>query len=125
MSITDKSSLYNKKNGRYVLGGTSEVSSFGLEWWEKAPMRRDSSDLIYFMEKKYEGPKAPRDLAYLFYADQGWWWVICMYNTIIDPLEELIEGKILRIPLKERVEGELFNSSQILGGFASMRTSSV
>lgn len=30
-----KNSVYNVKNGRYTLGGETEVSEFALEWWSK------------------------------------------------------------------------------------------
>lgn len=117
--LTLKNSTYNSKNGRYVLGGTTEVSSFALEWWNKNPMPRDPSDLLYAMETKYEG--RPDLLGYLFYGDPGLWWVIALYNGIIDPTEELITGKLLLIPLRERVEAELFSKTIRTGGVTSER----
>lgn len=115
-----KNSTYNSKNGRYVLGGTAEVSSFALEWWSKTDLARDPSDLVYFMEKKYEG--RPELLGYLFYGDPGLWWVIAQYNTIIDPFNELVEGKMLLIPLKDRVQQAIFNSkAPTIGGVPSTR----
>lgn len=116
---TLKNSTFNTKNGRYTLGGTTEVSSFAIEWWNKNPMPRDPSDIVYSMEAKYEG--RPDLLGYLFYGDPGLWWVIATYNGIIDPTEELVLGKILLIPLKERVQSELFSKTQKTGGIPSAR----
>lgn len=98
---TINNSAYNTKYGRYVLGGTTEVSPHALELWDQSELPRDPSDLIYFVEKKYED--APQLLGYVFYGDTGLWWVICQYNGIIDPIEEIVEGKMLYIPLKDRI----------------------
>ena len=114
-----KNSTYNSKNGRYTLGGSTEVSSFAIEWWNKNPMPRDPTDIVYIMEAKYEG-RADL-LGYLFYGDPLLWWVIGVYNSILDPIEELVQGKILLIPLKERVESQLFSKTKNLGGITSTR----
>ena len=110
-------STYNKKNGRYVLGGTTEVSAWAIEWWEKNDIAPDSSDFIYVMEKKYEG--RPDILGYVFYGDSSLWWIICQYNAILDPMAELIEGKILLIPQAARIT-ESATTIQT-GGVASTR----
>jgi hypothetical protein len=102
-------SAYNTKNGRYTLGGTTEVSSFAIELWDANTLPSDVSDIVYFVEKKYEGK--PQLLGYVFYGDTGLWWIICQYNGIIDPLEEIIEGKLLLIPTIERVKAQLFSNS--------------
>lgn len=113
-----KNSTLNTKNGRYVLGGVTEVSLSTLEWWNKNEMPRDSSDITYVMEKKYEG--RPDLLGYVFYADSALWWIICQYNNILNPLEELVEGKILFIPTMERVRKDLLSKSKP-GGIKSTR----
>lgn len=111
-------STYNSKNGRYVLGGTTEVSAWAIEWWEKNTMTPDDSDFIYVMEKKYEG--RPDILGYVFYGDSLLWWVICQYNSILDPVSELVEGKILLIPQLARITQNATTTST--GGVASTRT---
>lgn len=113
-----KNSLYNLKNGRYALGGKTEVSAFGLEWWNKKQLATDATDLVYVIEKKYENK--PNMLGYLFYGDEGLWWVIAMYNGIMDPLSELTTGKVLLVPMLERVKAEMF-SEVSPGGVASTR----
>ena len=113
-----KNSLYNSKNGRYVLGGISETSSFAIEMWDATTLQPDSSDIIYYVEKKYEG--YPHLLGYIFYGDIGLWWVICQYNGIIDPMEEIIEGKSLLIPTLDRIN-TLFSRSYNISGIPSTR----
>jgi hypothetical protein len=115
-----KNSAYNQKNGRYVLGGSTEVSSFALEMWDAIQIQPDVSDFVYFVEKKYEG--RPEMLGYVFYGDPGLWWVICQYNNILDPMVELIEGKPLLIPTFERVQSQVLANSTKIGGTSSTRT---
>jgi hypothetical protein len=114
-----KNSTYNVKNGRYVLGGTTEVSTFALEWWDRNDLPKDPTDIVYSMERKYEGN--PEILGKVFYGDRRLWWVICQYNGIVDPMDELVEGKILLIPTLDRVKKNLFSSNTKTGGISSTR----
>ena len=109
-------SVYNSKNGRYVRGGITEVSSFALEMWDGNSLPPDPSDVSYYVEKKYEGN--PRLLGYVFYGDVGLWWVICFYNGIIDPMQEIVEGKLLLIPTMDRVN----SLSGTIGGVPTTRS---
>lgn len=119
---TVNNSTYNQINGRYVLGGTTEVSAFAVEMWDANKMTSDPSDIAYFVEKKYEGK--PLLLGYVFYGDIGLWWIICMFNGIIDPMEEIVEGKLLMIPTIERIKAEIFTNN-VTGGIASTRGTDV
>lgn len=112
-----KNSVYNAKNGRYVLGGITEVSSWSLEYWTKNKLISDPTDLVYFVEKVYESQ--PRKLGMLFYGDEELWWMICQYNGILDPIEELVEGRKLIIPILERIKRE--SLVQQRGGVSSLR----
>ena len=112
-----KNSTYNTKNGRYTLGGTTEVSLHGLEWWIRKDLPQDPSDLVYLMEKKYEN--RPDLLGFIFYGDSLLWWIICQYNGILDPHEELVEGRVLLIPTLERIKREISAISP--GGIPSTR----
>ena len=118
---TIKNSTYNVKNGRYVLGGQTEVSASFLEHWDRWEIPLSVDDIIYVMEKKYEG--RPDMLGVLFYGDPGLWWTVCTYNGIINPFEELIEGKVLRVPLKERLMS-VINKKLAIGGVISTRGNS-
>jgi hypothetical protein len=118
-SLNQKNSVYNIKNGRYVIGGTTEVSVGMLEWWSKNKIKHDPSDLVYFFEKKYEG--RPEMLGYVFYGDVGMWWIICQYNNILDPFVELVEGAILIIPTLDRVKHDLISPNLKVGGISTTR----
>jgi hypothetical protein len=114
---TQRSSVYNQKNGRYVLGGTTEVSAGFVEWWERIKTVNDPSDIVYFLEAKYVG--RPDLLAYSWFGDCGLEWVIPMFNDILDPDEELVEGKLLLIPTQEKVDA--LRSNIKVGGIPSTR----
>lgn len=107
------------KNGRYVLGGTTEVSISSLEWWNRKTMSRAAGDLTYVMEKKYEG--RPDLLGHVFYGDSSLWWIIAQFNGILDPMNELVEGKVLVIPELPRITKELKSQGLVVGGVASTR----
>lgn len=113
-----RSSVYNKKNGRYVLGGQTEVSAGFVEWWERNAAAKDPSDIGYYLEAKYVG--RPDLLAFAWFGDVGFEWVIPQFNNILDPMEELIEGKFLLIPTKDKLDA--MRSNIKVGGIPSTRT---
>jgi hypothetical protein len=117
---TINNSLDNSKNGRYVLGGATEVSSFALEMWDANTLPPDPSDIVYYVEKKYEGK--PHLLGYIFYGDTGLWWVICAYNVIIDPIQEIIEGRALLIPTLDRIKAQILSGNYKIGGTPTTRS---
>jgi hypothetical protein len=116
-----KNSTYNATTGRYVLGGRTEVSSWALEWWNRVTPVTDPSDIVYYVEKAYEG--LPRKLGTLFYGNEEFWWIICQYNGIIDPIGELVQGRRLLIPLLDRAKKQFLVYDQQVGGIASTRGS--
>lgn len=118
-SVNLKNSVYNVKNGRYVIGGSTEVSASTVEWWSKNIIKRDPTDLVYFFEKKYEG--RPEMLGFVFYGDPGMWWIIAQYNSILDPFAELVEGRILLVPSLERVKFDFINPKLKVGGVPTTR----
>lgn len=106
----------NRKNSRYVIGGATEISPDFLEWWNKSFLKNDSTDVVYILEKKFEG--RPDLLANSFYDDPYLWWVIPLYNTVLDFNTEFVEGLVLRVPTKDRVSAV---SLQNLGGIQSQK----
>lgn len=107
----------NLKKSRYVNGGTTEVTNFSLEWWERSYFQSDDSDLTYVVENAVAGRL---DLiANAFYDEPRLWWIIAQYNNILDISEEVIPGRILQIPSKERVMTSFINGP--LGGVKSQR----
>jgi hypothetical protein len=104
------------KNSRYVAGGITEVNSTALEWWERAQFQGSDTDGSYVVEAKFVGRL---DLiAMQFLGDSRLWWVLAQYNAILDPFNEIVTGRVLRVPTTSRVQTML---SGKLGGVKSTR----
>lgn len=104
------------RNSRYVSGGTTEVNIKALEWWERNIFTTFNDDKVYVVEKKFEGRL---DLiTAVFLGEPRYWWVVAMYNNILDPNAELFEGAIIYIPALDKVKSLLIGK---LGGIASKR----
>lgn len=108
-----RSSAYNQKNGRYVVGGVVSNTGKGLGWWEKREVAPDISDLLYVLEERYVG--RPDLLAYAFYHDTKLWWVIPQFNHILDPVHELTLGKLLIIPSMDKINSTYFADNKVGG----------
>lgn len=89
------------RNSRYVSGGESEVNQNAIEWWERSSFTTNSDDTTYVVEKKFVGRL---DLiAALFLGEPRYWWLVAQYNSVLDPFDEIEEGRILYIPSLDRV----------------------
>jgi hypothetical protein len=104
------------RTSRYVSGGTTEVNSSALEWWERSVFLSNPDDSSYVVEKKFVGRL---DLiAATFLGEPRYWWVIAMLNNILDPVNEVTEGVLLYIPTVDRIKTII---STKYGGIASTR----
>lgn len=104
------------RNSRYVSGGTTEVNAGALEWWEPNVFPQFADDQAYVVERKFEGRL---DLiSAVFLGEPRYWWVVAMYNNILDPNVEITTGVIIYIPSLENVKSLLVGK---LGGIASLR----
>lgn len=109
-------SSVNNKSSRYVHGGNTEVGQLGLEWWERRIIPTDESDLLFTVDSFHSNRL---DLiATIFYGEPRWWWIIAQMNNILDPQQEVYEGRQLAIPSKDRLM-MLLNGRT--GGFQSTR----
>jgi hypothetical protein len=46
----------------------------------------------------------PDAIAYRYYEDSNWWWIICSYNGVINPIRDMFLGQRLRIPVLQQVQ---------------------
>lgn len=37
-------------------------------------------------------------IAFSFYGSADYWWIVCLYNGILDPITELVPGLVLQLP---------------------------
>ena len=113
--MANQNSLFNRYS-RYTAGGTTETANGFIEWWEKTNFPADASDTLYTVEAFYTGRL---DLiANTFYNEPRYWWFIAQYNNILDPISEIVTGRVLRIPTKIRMEMILGNKQ---GGIESTK----
>lgn len=113
--MAEKNSTLNP-NSRYVSGGITEVNTKRLEWWERSEFQLSDSDTSYVVERRTAGRI---DLiAQAFLGNSHLWWLIAQYNALLDAHAEVYEGRVLRIPSRERAQSMLNGK---LGGFDSQR----
>jgi hypothetical protein len=104
------------RTSRYVSGGSTEVNTKALEWWDRAYFTSNFDDSTYVVEKKFEGRLDLISAVHL--GESRYWWIIAQYNNILDAYSEVREGAIIYIPTLERVK--LILSGKI-GGIQSTR----
>lgn len=102
---------------RYVHGGVSETQNDRIEWWERTVFQRDETDRVYVVENIYEGRLD--NISNAFYGEPRYWWVIAQFNNILDPSTEIVAGRALLIPTRERLQMMMTGRQ---GGTASTRT---
>lgn len=74
-------------------------------------MRQDVQSTV--LHKVTENDATHPDLiSFKYYEREDLWWIICMYNSIVNPLTELTVGKVLRIPNLVEVNNLLTQAEQ-------------
>lgn len=108
-------SLY-LSTSRYVHGGKTETANNFIEHWERNNFKRDKTDRAYTIENIYEGN--PQVISTVFYGEPRYWWFICQFNNILDPISEITAGRVIYIPTKDRM---MLMMTGRQGGLPSMR----
>lgn len=52
-------------------------------------------------------------LAFKFYGDKGYWWVICLYNGILDPIMGFEPGMVIQLPSLADINAMLTSQDQL------------
>jgi hypothetical protein len=99
-----------QNGGRYQKGGTSEVVNGGIRWWERRIYKKSPTDIKYTIPRRYQ--HRPDLLAYDLYGKASMQWFILQYNTIIDIMDEFVEGAEIYLPTTARLYGEILSSSK-------------
>ena len=94
-------SSINDGDSRYVQGGDTVKQPSRLGWWERRIIPEAENDVLITIEAEFD--RRPDKLAARAYGNQKYMWMILQYNNILDPNEEFITGKEIRLPLPERV----------------------
>ena len=106
--FNNKSSVL-KKHTRYTHGGETTVLTKRLGWWERdiSLLEKNTSDITLTISKRYAN--RPDLISYDYYGTPKLFWIILMYNSIVDAKEELKEGSEIQIPSKARVNYEFLS----------------
>lgn len=104
------------RSSRYVSGGTTEVNQTAIEWWERLYFTTATDDRTFIVPKHLVG-RLDR-IAFDLLGDARLWWFIAMYNNVLDPGNDVVEGLVLYIPSVERTKNVM---SGTLGGISSLR----
>lgn len=94
----------NRKDTRYVQGGTTTIKKKTVGWWERNPdftKRADDDIVIKSLPAVYNG--RPDLLSYDIYGNNNLEWVILQYNNIVDINEEFVTGVDLVLPSINRL----------------------
>lgn len=51
-------------------------------------------------------------IAHLAYGDKNYWWVICLFNGIIDPIADIESGTTLQLPALADINAFLSSQDQ-------------
>lgn len=97
----------DSKNSRYVNGGTTDIYTSRLGWWEKRELDFADDDIRFVIDKSTEA--RPDMISYQVYGKAMYYWVVLQYNNIIDLQEELLAGKEIRLPKFSRLILSIMN----------------
>lgn len=102
---TDKSSL-RKKSSRLLQGGETDIVDRNfLGWWERRDLGTDPNDVEFTITAAYS--TKPDLIAYDFYGNTNYSWIVLQYNNIVDPNTELTAGSVIRLPSPSYVNIQL------------------
>lgn len=98
--ITETRILYNSKDLYY---DTPISDNRFLDFYVPRPISPSDDDDFIILEKRHEFK--PNVLAYDLYADDRLWWIFIRLNmnVIQDPIRDMREGVVLRVPKPERI----------------------
>jgi hypothetical protein len=100
---------------RYVQGGTTDVFSDRLGWWDGFQLTSASDDITLILDSKYN--RRPDLLAYDMYGKSTLMWVVLQYNLIVDINTEFVTGATVVLPSSTRLFGTLL--TQQAGGISA------
>jgi hypothetical protein len=104
MAYNTLSSAQNSLS-RYVQGGTSYSSPYGIGWWNRFIFPTAPDDIQFDVTTKYINRA---DLiAFDMYGISDLEWLVLQYNNILNPKQEIINGAVLMLPSNYRVQTQI------------------
>ncbi len=78
------------------------LSENGKQFWVGKQIEQHYTDTVLVLVPKYN--TQPDLLAYEFYGNTVYEWLILYYNNITDPWTEFVTGKTIRLPVLDRIK---------------------
>ena len=94
---------------RYLQGGLTNTKPDKLGWWERRLLPQQYDDYRVEITKDIE--KRPDLIAHSYYGKSVYAWVVLQYNHIVDIDEELVTGKVIRLPTYKRLVLEILTKT--------------
>lgn len=101
MAVKNKPNSTNNRNSRYVQGGLTDIYKNRLGWWERRKFIYDDTDVFFTIDEI--SAQRPDIISYRLYGTEKYDWLVLQYNNIVDSVEELVEGKTIRMPTENRL----------------------
>jgi len=89
------------RNSRYVQGGTTDIYSTRLGWWERRVIPKANDDVTVTVLSNEAG--RPDLIAYRLYQKANLGWLVLEFNNIVDPVIELTTGTKIIMPSQRRL----------------------
>ena len=100
-------SSVNKRNSRYVQGGTTTTFPLRLGFWERLVLLPDDDDLFHTITNRQD--RRPDIIANDVYKRADLAWIVLQFNSIADLNLELLAGTEIRLPTPDRVFFDMLN----------------
>lgn len=100
-------SSINKRNSRYVQGGTTSTYPTRLGWWDRLVMLPDADDVTHTITGRQD--RRPDTIAFDVYGKAELGWVVLQFNNIADINLELQAGTQIRLPTPDRLFFDMLN----------------
>ena len=89
------------QHSRYVQGGETDRFSNRLGWWERRDFPKQDND--YRISVLVQEAGRPDLISFRVYGNARYAWLVLQYNTIVDPVTELIAGTEILLPEESRL----------------------
>lgn len=117
MATINKDNLGENSRLRFLKFKThSDLLGGVKEFIDPSPLgnfRIDESSDDWYHEVSLTDQHALDYIAYKFYGDESYWWILAIVNDVIDPLTEPSIGDVIRIPNFSNVLSALRKFRQI------------
>ncbi len=100
-------SSVNKRNSRYVQGGTTTTFPLRLGFWERLAMLSDDDDIFHTVTNRQD--RRADIIADDVYGKPDLAWIVLQFNNIVDINLELQAGTEIRLPTPDRVFFDMLN----------------